>query len=89
MSDFLARWQRQSQVSQRLIATTTLFLLTIFGILFFTISTIQGQKFDSLIVDLAGRQRMLNQQYMREILLISQGEKADLSSTQKNSLRYR
>ena len=82
MSDLLARWQRQSHVSQRLIATTTLFLLTIFGILFFTISTIQDQKFDSIIVDLAGRQRMLNQQYMREILLFSQGEKADLSSTQ-------
>ena len=82
MSELLERWQRQSPVSRRLIATTSLFLLTIFGILFFTISTIQDQKFDSVIIDLAGRQRMLNQRYMQEILLISQGEKADLSSTQ-------
>lgn len=82
MSDLLARWQRQSPVSRRLIATTTLFLLTIFGILFFTIYTIQDQEFDSIVVDLAGRQRMLNQRYMREVLLISRGEQADLSSTQ-------
>lgn len=70
-----------SPVSRRILAITGLFLLTITGLLFFTVSTLQHQKIDSTIIDLAGRQRMLNQRYMKETLLLSQSDQANISST--------
>jgi len=36
---------------------------------------------DSLVIDLAGRQRALNQRYQREVLLAADGAKADLQGT--------
>lgn len=62
---------------------TTVFILALFGILLYTITTIQNQKLDSVTVDLAGRQRMLSQRLMNEILLTSQGIPADYRFTQK------
>ncbi len=62
---------------------TTVFILALFGILLYTITTIQNQRLDSVTVDLAGRQRMLSQRLMNEILLTSQGIPADYRSTQK------
>jgi signal transduction histidine kinase len=61
----------------------TVFILALFGILLYTITTIQNQKLDSVTVDLAGRQRMLSQRLMNEILLTSQGIPADYRFTQK------
>lgn len=62
---------------------TTVFILALFGILLYTITTIQNQRLDSVTVDLAGRQRMLSQRLMNEILLTSQGIPADYRFTQK------
>ncbi|GJL60736.1 MAG: hypothetical protein NPIRA03_35930 [Nitrospirales bacterium] len=64
-------------------ALTTVFILALFGILLYTITTIQDQKLDSVTVDLVGRQRMLSQRLMNEILLTSQGMPADYRVTQK------
>jgi len=59
------------------------FILSLFGILLYTITTIQNQKLDSVTVDLAGRQRMLNQRLMKEILLTSQLIPTDYLFTQR------
>lgn len=68
---------RHLSVGQALLALTTVFIFTLFVILLYTIVTIQNQKLDGVTVDLAGRQRMLNQQHMKQVLLTSQGISAD------------
>ncbi len=81
MSKILSSLFGQSPVSRRIFAITAIFLFTITGILYFTVSTLQNQKIDATIIDLAGRQRMLNQRYMNEILLLSISDPANISST--------
>jgi signal transduction histidine kinase len=70
-------------IGRALLILTTLFIFTLFGILLYTITTIHNQKLDSVTVDLAGRQRMLNQRLMKDILLTSQGTPVDYQSTQR------
>ena len=57
---------RPQSIGRALLVLTTVFIFTLFGILLYTIVTIQNQKLDSVTVDLAGRQRMLNQKHMKE-----------------------
>ncbi len=72
---------RPQSIGRALLVLTTVFIFTLFGILLYTIVTIQNQKLDSVTVDLAGRQRMLNQKHMKEVLLTSQGISADFLFT--------
>jgi two-component system sensor histidine kinase KdpD len=65
----------------KLAILTTLFILTIVGILIYTIITLQQHKSNSLMVDMAGRQRMLNQQHMKELLLLARGVPAGYTLT--------
>ncbi len=76
-----ARWLGSLSIGQALLVLTTVFVLTLFGILLYTIITIHHQKLDGVIVDLAGRQRMLNQQHMKQILLTAQGIPTDYHVT--------
>src|SRR5712692_10473801 len=75
-------WGR-SLIVQKLAILAALFICTIGGILFYTIVTLQDQKSDAMVVDMAGRQRMLNQRHMKEILLVSRGISADYTYTRK------
>ncbi|MCA9500239.1 MAG: type IV pili methyl-accepting chemotaxis transducer N-terminal domain-containing protein, partial [Nitrospira sp.] len=75
-------WLGTGSIGRALMALTTVFILSLFGILLYTITTIQNQKLDSVTVDLAGRQRMLSQRLMNEVLLASQGIPADYRFTQ-------
>ena len=68
-------------IGRALLVLTSVFIVTLFGILLYTIITIQDQKLDGVLVDLAGRQRMLNQRHMKEILLTAQGLPADYPYT--------
>lgn len=76
-------WLGTGSIGRALLVLSTVFILALFGILLYTITTIQNQKLDSVTVDLAGRQRMLSQRLMNEILLTSQGIPVDYRSTQK------
>ena len=58
-----------------------LLIVTLLGILAYTISTLYEQKLDGIIIDLAGRQRMLIQRHLNEILLRSQGIPTDFETT--------
>jgi len=51
------------------------------GMLYYTIASLKNQRIDSLVIDLAGRQRMLNQKYMKELILSLNGIKSDFEST--------
>jgi len=39
----------------------------------YTVTTVEGQKGDALLIEFAGRQRMLNQKHVAETVLVSQG----------------
>ena len=54
-----------------------LLILAIIGILGFTVKTAQDQQLDNVIVDLAGEQDTLSQQYLKEVLLRSHGAEVD------------
>ena len=60
-----------------------LYIITIVGILTYTFFMFQSQRSDAIVIDLAGRQRMLNTRHMMEILLVSQGGNADYHHTRK------
>ncbi len=55
-------------VKGRLISIGLLFGLTLGGIVWFTVHTLHEQEQDSLLVNVAGRQRMLSQKYAKETL---------------------
>lgn len=70
-----------SSINYRLIVLLALFLTGLFGIVAFTIVGIQDHEIDALVIDLAGRQRMLQERHMKEILLVRQDIKADYAAT--------
>src|SRR5437879_6256983 len=74
-------FSERSPVVQKLAILASLFIFTLLGILLYTIVTLQEQRLDGVVVDLAGRQRMLNQRHMKEILLVSRGLPVHYSST--------
>ncbi len=66
----------------------TLFLLlassvTIMVILLHTTFVLRAQEDDAMAVDVAGRQRMLNQRHLQEILLVTQGLEAGYLLTRR------
>ena len=65
------------------LGVTALLLLSMVGILGFTLSSAREQKIQNIILDLAGEQDALNQLYLNEVLLKSHGAKVDLQSTFK------
>lgn len=73
----------RSPLGRTIAILTSLFILAILGILSYTVVTLHDHKVYSLVIDLAGRQRMLNQRHMREILLVAQGLQVDYHATRK------
>ena len=76
---FLGRFS----VKMKLAAIPAALILAIAGMLAYTVVTLEGQKTDALVVDIAGRQRMLNQRYVKELLLYSLGGATELNYTRK------
>ena len=70
-----------SSISHWLIVLLTLFLAGLFVMVAFTISGLQDREVDALVIDLTGRQGMLQQRHMKEMLLFRQGIKADYVTT--------
>jgi PAS domain S-box-containing protein len=60
-----------------------LFLLTIAGLVLQTISSIQGRHVDGAVIDLTGRQRMLIERHLQEILLAAEGRPSTYLATRK------
>ncbi len=67
----------------RLTGITILFVVLTVGILVHTGITFQAQKSDGLIIDIAGRQRLLHERHLNEMLLVSRGSTADYQSTRR------
>ncbi len=66
---------------KKLLFISACFVAAISGIMLYTVATIANQHSDGAIIDLAGRQRMLAQRYMKEVLLTAGGVEADYAAT--------
>jgi two-component system sensor histidine kinase KdpD len=60
-----------------------MFLTVLLGIMVYTTTTIQKEKSNAILIDMAGRQRMLFERHLNEVYLTSQGITADYKSTRE------
>ncbi len=74
-------------VGTKLTSVPLFLILAIGGILLYTVMTLSAQRTDAIVINLAGRQRMLNQRHMKEILLVTQG--FDVPYTKTRALMFR
>ncbi len=58
-----------------------MFIAGTIGVLAYTTSTLSQQEGDTLTVNLAGRQRMLNQRLAKEAMLVAEGAQIDYQAT--------
>ncbi len=72
---------KKLQLGWRFTVITVFFLSVLLGTLLYTTKTIQNEKSAALLIDMAGRQRMLLQKHLTEVFLTSQGVKANYLST--------
>ena len=73
----------KSTLGRRFTFITIMFLTVLLGIMFYTTMTIQKQKSNAILIDMAGRQRMLFEKHLNEVYLTSQGITADYKSTRE------
>ncbi len=68
-------------IGQTLVVIAGLFIATMLGILSYTVLTIRNQRSMAAEINIAGRQRMLNQMFMKEVFLASQGHRVNYRDT--------
>ena len=73
----------KSKLGRRFTVITLMFLGVLLGIMVYTTMTIQKQKSNGILIDMAGRQRMLFEKHLNEVYLTSQGITADYNSTRE------
>ncbi|MDX2347834.1 MAG: PAS domain S-box protein, partial [Nitrospirota bacterium] len=73
----------KSTLGRRFTFITILFLTVLLGIMVYTTMTIQKEKSNAILIDMAGRQRMLFEKHLNEVYLTSQGITADYKSTRE------
>lgn len=82
-SNFLIRRWRSWSVGGKLGLVPALFIAMFVLSFIYAAQENVHRLHDSLISDIAGRQRMLNQRHLKEILLVSLGDEVDYASTRK------
>lgn len=74
--DKVGFWGRLS-VGRKISLIGVLFLSAIFGIISYTVMEQRETETNSLVMDIAGRQRVLVQLYVKDVILSSQGHKVE------------
>ena len=70
-------------IGQRLLAMVVIFMLALGAILAFTHTAVKNLERDVMVMDVAGRQRMMIQRHLNEMMLASHGIRTDFQYTQK------
>lgn len=70
-------------IGQRLLAMVAIFILALGAILAFTHTAVKTLELDVVVMDVAGRQRMMIQRHLNEMLLASRGIRTDFQQTQQ------
>ena len=69
------------RISRKILLPPLLLITTLAGIIGYTVVTLQGQRSDAVVINLAGRQRMLNQRMAKEALLAGHGIETNWKAT--------
>jgi methyl-accepting chemotaxis protein len=72
MSENYSLW-RSMKLRQKLGLLVAMFTLVLAGLIGFNVAIIHGQKASTLATDVAGRQRMLSQRYLKEAMAVTLG----------------
>lgn len=75
-------WKKM-KLRRKFIVVAALFTLVLAGLIVFNVITVNGQKEHGIVADLAGRQRMLSQKFMKEVILDGMGQVAEREATAK------
>ncbi|MGE5504268.1 MAG: methyl-accepting chemotaxis protein [Actinomycetota bacterium] len=75
-------WKKM-KLRRKFTVVAACFTLVLAGLIAFNVFAIEGQKHTTVVTDLAGRQRMLSQRFMKEVLLEAAGVQADHLATAK------
>ena len=70
-------------IGQRLLVMVVVFILALGAILAFTHTAVKTLELDVVVLDVAGRQRMMIQRHLNEMLLASHGIRTDFQQTQQ------
>ena len=70
-------------IGQRLLAMVVIFILALGAILAFTHSAVRTHELDMVVMDVAGRQRMMIQRHLSQLLLASHGIQTDFQPTEQ------
>lgn len=70
-------------IGQRLLGMVVIFIVALGAILAFTHDALKSLERDVVVMDVAGRQRMMIQRHLNEALLASHGIRAELQRTQE------
>ena len=70
-------------IGQRLLTMVVIFILALGAILAFTHTAVKTLELDVVVMDVAGRQRMMIQRHLNEMMLASHGIRTDFQQTQK------
>ena len=81
MSKSKTSWWSKLSLTKKVAWIPTIFIVATIGMVTYVELTLEAQKGDSTIINVAGRQRMLNQRHLKEILLEQQGEKVNIKGT--------
>jgi two-component system, OmpR family, sensor histidine kinase KdpD len=82
MSDATLRLSEKSRdVNWTVAGILGLLIITVLATVPLTLTILQNRDSDALVIDMAGRQRMLLERYMKELLLASQGVSAQPERT--------
>lgn len=79
---------RSHDVNWTVVGVLGLLILTALAIVPLTLTVIHSRQSDALVIDLAGRQRMLLERHMKEVLLASQGVDVPYART-REALKHR
>src|SRR4051812_5213794 len=72
---------RSRDVNETVAVVLGLLIITALSIVPLSLTIIHQRESDALVIDLAGRQRMLLERHMKEVLLASAGVDADYRQT--------
>ena len=73
-------------IGQRLLAMVVIFVLALGAILAFTHTAVKTLEHDVVVMDVAGRQRMIIQRHLSKLLLASHGIQTDFQPTEQSLL---
>jgi len=78
-------WIGNQPIAWKLAALSAFFAITLIGIVAYTVTTLKNQESDSVVVNMAGRQRMLTQKYTKEIFDELNGRQTIIATKRQTS----